>query len=377
MRQLHIVDSIATDFGGLGVAALRYAQSISLTGAEVSLYVIDRSKPEIHVDPAHGCVKVVGGGSGSLGKAIVLKKFLDEHIFDVVHIHGTWSPILTFASFLVLFRKIPLVVSPHGSLEPWAIRNRRWKKVIALALYQRPILAKASMLVATASKELESIRRLRVLTPVAVLPNGVDIPSARRSLLKERKILFLSRIHPVKGLSDLIDAWVRVRQPGWKVIIAGGGGGDHLLELRAKIESFRLTDDFIFLGLVTGDQKELIFSQADFFILPTYSENFGIAVAEALAHGVPVITTTGAPWSDIEMWQCGWWVQPGVVGISAALTQAMNTPRDRLIEMGRRGTLLVKEKYSWEKIGREAIQAYSWVLGCDNAPRFIDFVSGD
>jgi glycosyltransferase involved in cell wall biosynthesis len=375
MKQLHIVQSIATDFGGLGLAALRYAQALALAGINISLYVVDRSKEEMDVDSAFGVVWLDGGrGTAFVSRVWALREYFDSHSFDVIHIHGTWTPILAVASYLASAKRIPVVVSPHGCLEPWALRHRGWKKKLALTLYQKRVFCKASMMVATARQELESIRRLGVRTPVAVMPNGVDLPSSvAHSQARERKFLFLSRIHPIKGLPDLVAAWALVRQPGWRLVIAGPDEDGHLEEIRAQIDALGLRSDFDFTGLVTGDRKEALFAEADVFVLPTYSENFGIAVAEALARGVPVITTTGAPWEDLETWRCGWWVKPGVDSIGRALVAAMNASRAELTEMGQRGVQLVKEKYSWDQIGRSALKAYQWMLDqSQQRPNFVD-----
>ena len=375
MKQLHIVQSIASDFGGLGLAALRYAQALALTNTNVSLFIVDRSKEEICVDSAVGAVNLDGGGgTGLISRVITLKQYLDQFSFDVVHIHGTWTPILAVASYLASSKGIPVVVSPHGCLEPWALQHRGLKKRLALALYQKRIFSKAAMMVATARQELESIRWLDIETPVAVIPNGVDIPHVRtHSKVDERKFLFLSRIHPKKGLPDLVAAWAAVRKPGWRVVVAGPDEEGHLDEILTQIDALGLRGDFEFTGLVTGDRKEALYADADVFVLPTHSENFGIAVAEALARGVPVITTTGAPWEDVETWRCGWWVKPGVAGVAGALVAAMNTPREELSKMGQRGMQLVKEKYSWDQIGRDALEAYQWMLGhSEQRPDFVD-----
>lgn len=375
MKQLHIVQSIATDFGGLGLAALRYAQALAQSGADISLYVVDRSKNELKIDNLDGVLRLGGGGvTGFLPRVVALTHYFAKRNFDLVHVHGTWAPILAVASYLACAKGIPVVISPHGCLEPWALQHRGWKKRVALRLYQKRIFSMASMMIATARKELESIRRLGITTPVAVIPNGVDVPTVpAHSQALERNFLFLSRIHPIKGLPDLVAAWSKVRRPGWRVVIAGPDEAGHLAEIRAQIDALGLEGDFEFTGLVTGGQKEALFSNAAVFVLPTYSENFGIAVAEALARGVPVITTTGAPWEVIETWRCGWWVQSGVDGIAFALMAAMNTSREELKEMGKRGIQLVKEKYSWGQIGRVAIEAYEWMLGeSQQRPDFVD-----
>jgi glycosyltransferase involved in cell wall biosynthesis len=377
MKQLHIVQSIASDFGGLGLAALRYSQALSKAGADIALYVIERGNEELDVDSTAGAIRITGGGGASfLSRVLALKQYFNKNNFGIVHIHGTWTPILAVASYLATARQIPVVVSPHGCLEPWALQHRRLKKSIALALYQKRIFTNASMMVATARQELESIRQLGIQVPVAVIANGVDVPSEfshSQAQGGKRNLLFLSRIHPKKGLPNLVSAWAQVRIEGWGVIIAGPDEGGHVDELRAQIKALGLEDDFEFPGLVIGDKKEKLFSEADVFVLPTYSENFGIAVAEALARGVPVITTIGAPWEELQTRHCGWWVNPDVEGIAGALLAAMNTPPEELMEMGQRGMQLVKEKYSWDQIGRSALQAYGWMLGqSQNRPSFVD-----
>ena len=148
-----------------------------------------------------------------------------------------------------------------------------------------------------------------------------------------------------------------------------------MTEVQALIKKLDLEADFEFPGLVAGDEKERCFSAADLFILPTYSENFGIVVAEALARAIPVITTTGAPWGELERYDWGWWVEPGVDGIVGALSVALSTPREKLAEMGARGKVLIEERYSWGRIGRDALHASEWLLSQNHPlPRFIDVV---
>lgn len=371
MKQLHIVHDISIRSGGLGLAALRYAQAVAKAGASVTLFVAVRTSDELEVPEGGGQFNVVGpesraaifGLDGLFFQAKAIHRRLTETPFDVVHLHGTWSPILAIAAYITQAKSIPFIMSPHGCLEPWALGHRKLKKRVALAVYQRRILHNASLLVATASQELESIRALGLAGPVAVIPNGVDlVPVPKRRVDSVRKILFLSRIHPQKGLGDLVRAWARVRQLGWRVVIAGPSEGGYEDEIKLLARQLGIADDFYFPGLVAGEQKENCFAEADVFVLPTYSENFGIAVAEALARGLPVITTTGAPWRELETHRCGWWVVPGVDGIAGALSAALATPSETLLDMGARGKALVEEKYSWDRIGRDALGASEWMV---------------
>jgi glycosyltransferase involved in cell wall biosynthesis len=371
MKQLHIVHDISVRSGGLGLAALRYAQAVAKAGASVTLFVAKRTVEELDFEDNGTQFAVVGptlhsggGGLAALWEQLkAVRRCLIENQFDIVHLHGTWSPILAIAADISRARSIPFIVSPHGCLEPWALGHRKLKKQVALAVYQRRILKNASMLVATAGQELESIRGLGLTSPVALLPNGVDlVAEPRRCAGSIRKLLFLSRIHPQKGLSDLVQAWARVRQPGWQVVIAGPSERGYEDEIQLLIRKQGFEGDFDFPGLVSGEKKECCFAEADIFVLPTYSENFGIAVAEALARGIPVITTTGAPWQELETHRCGWWVTPGVDGVAAGLSAAMAMSRDSLADMGARGKKLVEEKYSWDRIGRDALRASEWML---------------
>lgn len=383
MIQLHIVHSIEISFGGLGLAALRYSEAIAKAGAQVLLFVCIRAEDELEYSEVAGRFSIAGVESilgygskkGFTSQIYALHKMLSQNHIDVIHLHGIWSPLLAIAAFIAQNRDIPVAISPHGCLEPWALEHRKLKKQIALMVYQARILRKTPMLFATAKKELESIRNLCLPNPVAVLPNGVDLTLGRYERPKgmPRRILFLSRIHPKKGIKDLILAWKMVRQPNWKVIIAGPDEDGHTAELISLTQSLGLASDFEFPGLVAGEAKEIYFSESDLFVLPTYSENFGIAIAEALARGLPVITTIEAPWENLETWRCGWWVPPGVDGIALALVAAMNTPREELDKMGERGIQLVKEKYSWDQIGRCGLQAYEWMLGySQKRPDFVD-----
>lgn len=369
-NQLHIVENASIASGGEGLAAMRYAESIAQAGCAVVLL----SK---HVSCGY-VSKPLGKGRFAQQAAPVrhnllhaffsqyryIHKLCVEVKFDLVHLHGMWSPFLMVAALVARMRNIPIVITPHGCLEPWALAFKRRKKWIALRSYQGAILRSASLFVATSHQEMLSIRGLGLRQAVAVIPNGVDIGthSSHRSHDGPKTILFLSRVHPIKGLLDLVEAWAHVRQKGWRIVIAGGDEGGHRAKVEGLINEKGLQSDFEFLGFVEGERKQACFDAADIFILPTYSENFGIAVAEALANELPVITTTGAPWQDLVGHRCGWWAEPSVQGISGALVAAMACDSAELQEMGKRGRQLVIEKYSWNGIGSSALEVSEWLL---------------
>jgi len=295
---------------------------------------------------------------------LFIKKLCEQKNIELIHLHGMWSPYLAVAALVARMKRIPLVISPHGCLEPWALSYKKNKKNLALKTYQGAVLHSASMFIATANQELESIRSLGYRQPIAVIPNGVDVglPAKRDSKVGLKTILFLSRVHPIKGLLDLVEAWALARQPGWKIVIAGGDEGGYRAIVEALIQAKGLQSDFEFTGFVDGARKQACFDDATLFVLPTYSENFGIAVAEAMANELPVITTTGAPWRDLVEHRCGWWVAPGVQGVTGALIEAMACSPEDLRAMGHRGRQLVIDKYSWSQIGTTGLEVSDWLL---------------
>jgi len=369
-NQLHVVANAVPASGGEGLAALRYAQSIAhagcvvtllsknITGTPVGELMGDRKFSQLVVPTRHNLLFELFSQYGFMQQVCEQKKV------NLIHLHGMWSPFLAVAALLAHRQGIPLVISPHGCLEPWALQYKYTKKLLALKTYQGAALRSASLFVATADQELASIRNFGFRQPVAVVPNGVDIGKSplRNEHDGTKKFLFLSRVHPIKGLLDLVEAWSVVRRIGWKIVISGGDEGGYRAKVEALIRMKGLESDFEFTGFVDGARKQNCFDQADIFILPTYSENFGIAVAEALSNELPVITTTGAPWSDLMKYRCGWWVAPGVQGISGALIKAMECEPSELKKMGQRGRQLVMEKYSWNNIGVTAREVSEWVL---------------
>ena len=289
----------------------------------------------------------------------------------LLHEHGLWRPLNHTVVSLARQLNIPLVITPHGMLEPWAMNHKAWKKRLAWNLYQRRDLESAAVLHATAEQEAESFRQLGLRPPIAIIPNGTVFPEWRDLAYPKgtpRKILFLSRIHPVKGLLNLVHAWQIVKPTGWKMIIAGPDEGGHQKNVEAAIQHAGLQDDFEFTGSVYGDDKEALYRSADLFVLPTFTENFGLVVAEALACGVPVITTQGAPWQGLLTHRCGWWIDIGVEPLAAALREAMNLPPDTLRDMGRRGRAYVERDFGWPGIAQQMLSVYRWVLGQGEKP---------
>jgi glycosyltransferase involved in cell wall biosynthesis len=296
---------------------------------------------------------------------------------DLVHNFGLWQDMSHAVSLSARLWRTPLVLAPLGMLEPWALAQGATKKRIALRLYQRKDLERAEAVHATATSEIESVRRLGIRTPIALIPHGVDIPDDRDARDKpdngseKRVMLFLSRLHPKKGLMELVEAWNALRPVDWRAIVAGPDERGHRAEVEAAVRRYGLESSFEFTGPVSHVEKERLLRFADLFVLPTYSENFGLVVPEALARSTPVLTTRGAPWSELPETQCGWWIDTGTEALTRALESILPMSKGELHAMGRRGRKMIIERYSWNAIIAKHVELYRWLDGSASRPDFV------
>lgn len=284
---------------------------------------------------------------------------------NIVHLHALWSPWLYRIYRWAKARRLSVVWSPHGMLTSWALSQKRLKKAVALALYQKRGLRGADLLHVTAPSETEDVRRLGLKNLIAEVPLGVDVPTRLPIHRPDsvRTALFVSRVHPKKGLFDLVEAWAALRPAGWQMVVAGPSWQDHGTQVEARARAAGLSEaEFRLVGPVYGEAKTRLYAQADLFVLPTYSENFGSVVIEALAQGCPVLTTTGAPWEGLVEQGCGWWIEPGVAPLTAALRGILTQPPQVLQTMGERGYVWVRESFGWESVGRRMAEAYRMLL---------------
>ena len=288
-----------------------------------------------------------------------------------LHTHGLWMyPSLAHRRW---FRRYggPYIVSPHGMLSPWALNHSRLCKQVAWWLGQHRVLCAAACFHATAPSEVEDIRRLGFRQPVAVVPLAVDLFDATcpRSADVPRRLLFLSRLHPKKGIDLLLRAWGHLQDHfvDWELVVAGPDEGDHLQFLTRVAEDLRLRR-VSFPGPVFDDAKSRLYRSSQLFVLPTLSENFGLVVAEAMAHGLPVITTTGAPWSGLTSRACGWWIEPTTDALTETLVDAMCRSDEDRRAMGERGRRWMEEEFAWPQVAREMRGVYDWLLGRSARP---------
>lgn len=299
---------------------------------------------------------------------------------DVYHAHGIWG--LTMHQIVKNARKQekPYVVSVRGMLEPWSMQQSRLKKNLAMFLYQHKDLKNAACIHATALSEAESIRNLGYKNPIAVIPNGIDLSEYplkdKENELRDRKktLLFLSRIHPKKGIEILLEVWKNIpkqNKKDWQIEIAGNGEESYIKELNNKIIKLGLQDCVKIIGPQFGNEKIETYHRADLFVLPTYSENFGMVVAEALSCGVPVITTKGTPWGDLELYESGSWIDIGIESLKDCLEEYLMKSNSELQQMGQNGRQLIEDKYSIQSVAKQFIELYQWMNNKKEKPEFI------
>jgi glycosyltransferase involved in cell wall biosynthesis len=309
--------------------------------------------------------------------SLSLSRWLLRHVrdYDAVHIHALFQFASISAARCARRAGVPYVIRPLGVLNRYGMTRRRpWLKRFSFRLIEQPIIRSATAIHYTSDQERIEAEDLGVLARPFIIPLGIDLSSfknlplpdlffAKWPQVKNRKIvLFLSRLDAKKGLDLLIEAWARLNREQWVLVIAGKG--EELFErgLLEQAARFEVKDNIIWAGFLQGKEKLAAFSAASLFVLPSHSENFGIAIAEALACRLPVIASRGTPWSDLIDYKCGWWVDNRPKVLAETLEQAMILSEDERQLMGTCGRELVEKKYSWPAIAEQMKSLYEWIL---------------
>jgi glycosyltransferase involved in cell wall biosynthesis len=315
-------------------------------------------------------------GADAFGYAPRLTRSLHAQGLTLLHANGLWM-YPSLASFRWSRRgRRPYLVTPHGMLDTWAVSRAAWKKRLVAWWFEDAHLAGAACLHALTQAEARAIRACGLANPICVVPNGVDLPDDIRpgppgwadAAGKHRKILlFLGRLHPKKGLEDLLAAWRDVRAVAgardWMLVIAGWGQKEYQQRLRRIADAPAFGDSLRFLGPQFGEDKAASFACADAFVLPSLSEGLPMAVLEAWSYGLPVLMTDMCNLPEGFAAGAALRIGPDRTGISAGLRQLFGLSDAARREMGARGRALVRERFTWASIGARMAAVYQWVLG--------------
>jgi glycosyltransferase involved in cell wall biosynthesis len=270
---------------------------------------------------------------------------------DLIHIHGLRSRLANAACRIAKRQSIPIVISPHGQLHTWLMKQRRIRKRLLDFIWTDHWMRQCRWVHAMSEQESQHIKHLYPKVRTEVIPIGLDLsstitPASRESLRSglalqdKRWLLYFGTLDPRKGIDDLLLAWqgIKHRHPEWQLVVAGRDPSGRLASLQAEFND----ESTIFLGEVDEEEKWGMLSEAELFVLPTHSEAFGIAMLEAMSVGTPVLTTKDAPWPELENKEAGWRIEKGAESLEETSAVILNLP-DRDFE--RRG----KNAQAWAR----------------------------
>jgi glycosyltransferase involved in cell wall biosynthesis len=304
---------------------------------------------------------------------------------EVVHIHGLWQPQTRRGARAATAARVPYMVAVHGMAEPWALRQKYWKKRMYLALVESRNLRGAACLHALSRPEIGQLRALAPWTPIGFAPNGVDLAPfdglpPRSSLEAEHPelrgkfvLLFFARLHAKKGLDLLAEALRRVApsRPDLHLLLAGNDDGEWA-PFRARTDAAGLAERITYLGHVSGEQARRTWAAADAFILPSYSEGFSMAILEALACRLPCLITTACYFPEVAAAEGAVVVEPTAEDVTRGVRELLERDPDERAKLGRNGRLLVERDYTWDRQARRLSAIYEWMAGGGPPPDCVE-----
>jgi glycosyltransferase involved in cell wall biosynthesis len=303
---------------------------------------------------------------------------------DIIHPQCVWM----YSSYATLnYHKknhTPYVISPRGMLDKWILNNKGWKKKIAGFLFEKTHLKNASCIHALALSEYKSIRNYGCKNPIAVIPNGINLPQENVDVdLKmpewkisdnRKVILFLSRLHPKKGIENLMHAFSELKEERkhWKIVIAGESASKKYMDDLIKLQQdLHITDDLIFVGPQFHLDKDNCFRNADAFILPSFSEGLPMAVLEAWSYKLPVLMTEACNIPEGFEQRAAIEIKPEVGSIKLQLGEFFRLSEKERSQMGENGYQLVLNKFTWTAIANQMHEVYKWILNGGEKPSFV------
>jgi glycosyltransferase involved in cell wall biosynthesis len=385
MKSICVMDSVSRINGGIFEAERKLQQHLQ-AGMRIEVGVIGLQDAYTEADREAWSplapVTLPVSGPHAFGYASGFTRALIDSEADLAYSVGLWkAPSLSVLQWSNQTGK-PFIVAPHGMLDLWAVRNSGLKKRVAGWFFQNSQLRKAACLRALCESEAESIHAYGLTNPVCVIPNGVDLPN--RSTGQEQRpaffptdkkvLLYLGRLHPKKGLVNLLTAWKSARPFGrdWILVIAGWDQVGHEAELKRKASELGVADSILFPGPRFGGDKEACYRSCDIFILPSVSEGLPMVVLEAWAYAKPVIMTPACNLPEGFAARAAMRVEPTLTGLIEGLRIAFELSSEEMRAMGERGRVLAENIFTWPKVSEQMASVYKWVLGQGAKPDCVD-----
>jgi glycosyltransferase involved in cell wall biosynthesis len=374
MRHLHFTQSLEPlQGGGLGSSAIALHSHLDKAGLKSVLCATYGAAPQ---KPGRGILEYRRAGPGFLYYAPAMLENAPVWVrdTDVVHGHGLYvGPNLIFGREARRQRKA-LVYHVHGMFEPYILKRSRWKKWLVHRLFEDRNFQDVRFWRALTATEADQIAATGARRPIVVIPNGLDVtefgrpvdpdrpirtPLVERLAKRSRRMLFLGRIHPKKGLMLLLPAWAKLGDQArdWELVIAGPDEGGHLQEVRDRATELGIGERVIFTGLVQGEEKVRLLHSADVFVLPSFSEGLPMSVLEALACEVPVIATRESNVGELLAEGAGWECAADVDSIAGALREAVSASESERAERGSAGRRAIEARYGWPSVVNELERA--------------------
>ena len=374
MKIIHVISSMNTSNGGPSFTTLLTLQGTRALGMEVEVLTclpdpgeeVVLDDPDIRYLPG----RCFPNKRWRYTKAIPRELAKIKGV-DLYHIQGIWLYSSYITAWFAHKQGCPYLITLHGTFHPKALEQSSLAKKISMLLYQRRQLQHAACVHATCKEEMEYYRALGFTNPVAVVPCPVEICEVENSCVenKKKRIGFLGRLHPVKRVDRLLEAWKRLQEFG-ELLIMGDGEPNYVTFLKKEVERLQLSN-VRFTGWVSGTEKKRLLASLTCLAVPSDFENFGMIVPEALLQEVPVIASTNSPWQDLDRYRCGWWVNNDVETLAGAMRKALSLDKEELHTMGKRGRQLVLDKYSVEAVSRQMELLYAWIAGQGGKPEFV------
>ena len=373
MKVLTFVSSIDLSSGGPSRSVPMLVKGLAELGVDITLMTIRSDNMNVHA--LEGTIANLKVLEPSFSRKEIAQ-YLENEKFHLIQIQSMWD--LPYHKVMVEARKlgIPYIVTPRGMLEPWSLSQKKWKKKLAWWLYQRNDVQKSVCVFTTAKMEAEHVTNLGITTCKAVIPNGIETDSypCKTSVdVVKKQVLFLSRVHVKKGIEILFDAWKRIHSEfaGWQLLVVGNGEAEYIQSLENRVENLGLKENIKILPPVFGNDKIQLYQESALFCLPSYSENFGMAIAEAMSCGTPVITTTNCPWNILNDTKTGWCIDLSVDNLERALREALSMNPTELYDMGQKASKLIYENFDYRNVTRKTLCLYEWLLGGGEKPEFV------
>jgi len=365
-----LVASASRNAGGLFSSVRGLSQSLARSGATVDVKLTGEDLPAW--SPLN--VRIFSRrGPARFGFAPGLASQLREGQYDTLLTHGLWMYTSYVSGQWAEQSGRPCIVNPHGMLDPWAVRQSTWKKRVALLLYEGDNLRRASCVRALCDAEADAIRQFGIKRPVCVIPNGLDLPDDTMpkgappwsdSVDRGRRVLlFLSRVHPKKGLVNLLRAWAAVGDASkdWALVIAGPDEKRHATQLKSVTQALHLQESVTILGPLFGAAKHQAFSNAAAVVLPSFSEGVPVAIQEAWAYRLPVLMTKHCNLSHEASQGAGIETEADPPSLAEGLRALFVLSDVERLSMGSIGRRIVEDRFAWSTCGRQMLEVCQWL----------------